>query len=151
MTLYKYYTYFDAHLLHGCTRAHQGLLPSYPALPLQFRSRCPVAQPMSRFNIQVLYLFRFPSTSWLHASSPRTTSIVSCAAFAVSQSMPSCSTDVSLRHTSTMPRVYTVHTLTWPNQPMHQAPLRRLQTTSYHTKIPAIGHLQTPTLERVLL
>ena len=49
---YKDYTYFAVHLLHGCARAHQ-LLPSYPALPLQFRSRCPVAQPMSRFNIQV--------------------------------------------------------------------------------------------------
>ena len=88
---------------------------------------------MSRFTIQILYRFRCPPTSWLHASSPSTVSIVSCAALAVSQSMTSCSTDVSLRHTSTMPRVSTVHTLPWPNQPMHQAPLRRLQTTSYHS------------------
>ena len=51
---YTYYTYIAAHLLHGCPRAHQALLPSYPALPSQFRSRCPVAQPMSRFDIQVL-------------------------------------------------------------------------------------------------
>ena len=62
--------------------------------------------------------FRCPPTSWLHASSPSTASIVSCAAFAVSQSMPSCSPDVSLRHTSTIPRVSTVHTLPWPNQPL---------------------------------
>ncbi len=44
-----------------------------------------------------------------------------------SSSMPSCSTDVSLHHTNTTPRVYT---LPWPNQPLHQAPLRRLKTSS---------------------
>ena len=55
MTLYQSaQNYIAAHLLHGCPRAHQALLPSYPALPSQFRSRCPVAQPMSRFDIQVL-------------------------------------------------------------------------------------------------
>ncbi len=55
MTLYhSAQNYIADHLLHGCTRAHQTLLPSYPALPSQFRSRCPVAQPMSRFDIQVL-------------------------------------------------------------------------------------------------
>jgi len=73
---------------------------------------------MSRFTIHILYLFRCSPTSWLRASSPSTASIVSCAAFAVSQSMPSCSTDVSFRHTSTIPRVSTVHTLPWPNQPL---------------------------------
>ncbi len=88
MTSYKSeQTYFAAHLLHGCTRAHQALLPSYPALPLQFRSRCPVAQPMSRFDIQVLRVFHSA-----HAAVAKPTF-------------------------------------------MHQAPLRRLQTTSYHTKI----------------
>jgi hypothetical protein len=102
--------------------------------PVQFRIILDeVVQPMSRFTIHILYLFRFPPTSWLHASSPSTVSIVSCAAFAVSQSMSSCSTDVSLRHTSTISRVSTVHTLPCPNQPMYQAPLRRLQTTSYHS------------------
>ncbi len=102
--------------------------------PVQFRIILDeVVQPMSRFNIQILYLFHCPPTSWLHTSSPSIASIVSCAAFAVSQSMTSCSTDVSLRHTSTIPRVSTVHTLPWPNQPMPQAPLRRLQTTSYHS------------------
>jgi len=36
MTLYKSaQNYFAAHLLHGCARAHQVLLPSSPALPLQ--------------------------------------------------------------------------------------------------------------------
>ena len=70
--------------------------------PVQFRIILDVVvQPMSRFTIHILYLFRCPPTSWLRASSPSTASIVSCAAFAVSQSMPSCSTDVSLRHTST--------------------------------------------------
>jgi hypothetical protein len=95
-TISHYYTYFAAHLLHGCARAHllhgcarahQALLPSYPALPLQFRSRCPVAQPMSRFDIQVLRVFHSA-----HAAVAKPTF-------------------------------------------MHQAPLRRLQTTSYHTKI----------------
>jgi hypothetical protein len=42
-------------------------------------------------------------------------------------SMPSCSTDVTLHHTNITPRVYT---LPWPNQPIHQAPLRRLKTAS---------------------
>ncbi len=36
-------------------------------------------------------------------------------------SMPSCSTDVSIHHTYTTPRVYT---LPWPNQPMHQCSTR---------------------------
>ena len=76
------------------------------------------SRPCRDDTIQILYLFHCPPTSWLHASSPSTASIVSCAAFAVSQSMPSCSTDVSLRHTSTIPRVSTVHTLPWPNQPL---------------------------------
>ena len=65
MTLHKSeQIYFAAHLLHGCTRAHQALLPSYPALPLQFRSRCPVAQPMSRFDIQVLCQGFTQCTRW---------------------------------------------------------------------------------------
>ncbi len=38
MTLYKSeQTYFAEHLLHGCRRTHQELIPSYPALPVQFR------------------------------------------------------------------------------------------------------------------
>jgi len=62
-------------------------------------------------------LFRCPPTSWLRASSP-TASIVSCAAFAFSQSMPSCPTDVSLQHTSTRLQGFrfTIQA--------HQAPLR---------------------------
>jgi len=63
-------------------------------------------------------LFRCPPTSWLRASSPSTASIVSCAAFAFSQSMPSCPTDVSLQHTSTRLQGFrfTIQA--------HQAPLR---------------------------
>ena len=81
-------------------------------------------------------LFRCSNTSWLPARSPSTASIVSCGAFAVSQSMLSCSTDVSLRHTSTIPRVFhSAHTTVAKPTFMYQAPLHRLQTTSYHTKI----------------
>ncbi len=53
--------------------------------------------------------------------------ILSYLSIFTASSMPSCSTDVTLHHTNTTPRVYT---LPWPNQPIHQAPLRRLQTAS---------------------
>jgi hypothetical protein len=117
MTSYKSeQTYFAVHL-HRILRS----------CPVSHYSRCGCSTDVSLHNITLLYLFRCPPTSWLRASpptswlrasSPSTASIVSCAAFAVSQSMPSCSTDVSLRHTSTIPRVSTVHTLPWPNQPL---------------------------------
>ncbi len=52
MTLYKSgQIYFASHLLHGSRRAHQELLPSYPALSVQFRIFFDEdAQPMFRFT-----------------------------------------------------------------------------------------------------
>ena len=58
--------------------------------------------------------------------------------------MPSCSTDVSLRHTSTIPRVFhSAHAAVAKPTFMHQAPLRRLQTTSYHTKYKSQGFVKS--------
>ena len=134
--------------------------------PVQFRIILDVVvQPMSRFTIHILYLYRCPPTSWLPASSPSTASIVSCAAFAVSQSMPSCSTDVSLRHTSTkgfpqctrcrgQNKYYTKGLHAAVAKPTYapgsSSPIED-RFIAEALKIPAIGHLQTPTLERVLL
>jgi len=65
MTLYKSeQTYFATHLLHGCARAHQALLPSYPALPLQ--SSGSDAQLLNRCLASTYKYYTYFATHLLH-------------------------------------------------------------------------------------
>jgi hypothetical protein len=105
MTLYKsQQTYFAAHLPHGCRRAHQELLPSYPALPVQFRILFDAKLLNRCFASPYIYF-----TKGLHADVVKPTYA------------PGSSSPIEDRF---IPAAL---------------------------KIPAIGHLQTTTLERVLL
>ena len=104
MTLYKSeQTYFATHLLHGCRRAHQELLPSYPALPVQFRIFFDAKLLNRCFASPYIYY-----TKGLHAAVTKPTYA------------PGSSSPIEDRFIAEA------------------------------LKIPAIGHLQTPTLERVL-
>ena len=97
-------TYFDAHLLQGYRHAHQELLPSYPALPVQFRIFFDAKLLNRCFASPYIYY-----TKGLHAAVAKPTYA------------PGSSSPIEDRFIAEA------------------------------LKIPAIGHLQTPTLERVLL